>query len=70
MGSQDILGLVEREESFAVGSLADDDASSDFCGIECVERLSEFVENEVRNIYDVIDWAQADRLKALLQPRW
>ena len=61
-------GFIEREEGFAVGGAADDDAAGEFRGVEGVERLAEFVEHEVRDIDDVVDGAQADGFEALLEP--
>ena len=61
-------GSVEGEEIFVLSGVADDDGAGEFRGVEGVERLAEFVENEVGDIDDVVDGAEADGFEALFEP--
>jgi len=60
--------LIERGERFTIGGPADDDGTGDFRRVERVERLAEFVEDEIGDIHDVVDRAQADRLQPVFEP--
>ena len=61
-------GFVEGGEPLAVVRLADHERQGDLGGIEGVERLAGFVEDEVGDIDDVVYRAQSDGSEALFQP--
>jgi hypothetical protein len=61
-------GIVEREEIFAIGGVADGDGAGEFRGVEGVERLAELVEDVVGDVDDVVDGAETDGFETLFEP--
>lgn len=68
VGSESVSGFVESEEFLSLGGGSDNDASVEFGEVEGMQGLADLHEDEVGDVDDVVDGAEADAFEPLLKP--